>query len=134
MKTTKLAATEAAKQFPVEDAFGFAGTVLQNSRDDSDQGGLSQEAAKRLWAKACAEVADAFGEKDSRVLVNFLRAPIGRHLADEVYNQAFPRKDEAALAAAIRPAVGRTTPGGKGWWKKPFAEVRKATLNGTWAD
>ena len=134
MKTTKGAATEAAVQFPVEDSFGFAGTMLGNSRDDSDQGGLSQEAAKRLWAKACAEVAEAFGEKDARVVVNFLRAPIGRHLADEVYNHALPRKDEESLAAAIRPAVRQTTPAGKGWWTKAFRTVRKATLDGTWVD
>lgn len=127
-------------EFPGEDAFGFAGTIQSNSYSEATgRNGIDVKAAKRLWAKACAEVARVFGETDANVVRNFLRAPAGRHLADEAYNEAHPARDEASLAEGIGKALQRrrVLRGGRLGrlaWQKEFDGIRKATLDGTWVD
>jgi hypothetical protein len=127
-------------EFPGEDSFGFAGTIQSNSYDEATgQNGIDIEAAKRLWAKACEAVARVFEETDANVVRNFLRAPAGRHLADEAYSEAYPERDEASLADGIGKALRRrrVLRGGKLGrlaWQKEFDGIRKATLDGTWVD
>jgi len=129
--------------FPDEDGFGFAGTIQSNSHNDANgENEIDIDAARRLWREACAAVARTFGEDNPQVIRNFLRSRYGRHLADEAYNEAHPARGETALATGIGKALARKKRirqrlGGtleRLAWQKPFDEIRRATLDGTWTE
>lgn len=119
MKTTEL------RKAPTDDCYGFYGTIKGNSEtDENPYGTINADAAARLWDAAFEAMETP--DYDAQATRNFLRAPAGRHLADEVYNQAYPETSEKALKAAIPSAVEKA----KAW--KSYREILRATMNGTY--
>ena len=114
------------KQAPREDYYGFYGTMITNSQNDDGIGTIDEEAAARLWDAAFEAMENP--DYDAQATRNFLRAPAGRHLADEVYNQAYPEMTEKALKAGIKKAVEKA----RSW--KSYREILKATMNGTYRE
>lgn len=121
--------------FPEDDSYGFAGTIQTNSYDEATgENAITQEAARRLWGRACSAVTEVFGETDPQIIEDFLRSACGRHLADETYDKAGGKRDEAALGEAIVKALSRKKQvrlplGGYAEhlvWKKPFENIRRA--------
>ena len=132
-KTTK-SDNQKILQPPVEDVYGFFGTVQTNSYSEATgRNSIDQIAAGKLWALACRLVAERFQCDDPAVIRNFLRSKHGRHLADDA-TCAGNGCDEYNVAIGIGRSLDRRRRNGESIWKKPFEDVRKATVNGEFVD
>lgn len=113
---------------PVDDLFGFFGTVKSMTNDE--------KMATYLWESASLLFTNFYHEDDPAVVRNFLRSRHGRHLADSV--TFFVKPDEYgdfdAMQEAVMSAIMETDRHGCLIWAKQFAEIKKITENGEWTD
>jgi hypothetical protein len=133
-KTRNQAASKAMSiPAPTEDSWGFYGTIISDGWTEDNKVPIGHPEAERIWQVACQAVAEKYGEANPAVVRNFLRAPVGRHFADAVYNHA-TAVTEQALIAAIPAAINETNNKGRNTWMQSFEEVKKATESGAWLD
>ncbi len=113
---------------PVEDAFGFYGTVKSMTG--------REEIAVAVWDTASLMLSTLFDENDPAVVRNFLRSRYGRKVADHVTFFARPGEYENldVMHEAVRSAITDVDVRGRLIWKKWFEEIRAVTLSGEWVD
>ena len=113
---------------PVEDIFGFYGTVKSLTDDE--------QMAAHLWETASLVLSSFYREDDPAVVRNFLRSRYGRHLADRITFFVKPHEyeDFDVMREAVMSAIMEKDHRGRSMWGNLFAEIKKITENGEWTD